>query len=147
MDMSLGKLQETVRQGSLACCSPWGCKDSDTTERLNNSSKRVQPRPQLLWKSPGEREQIQDFISLVSKGKFPEVEQKVCLPLRLLWRPRFVILSSVSVNNLHSKDSYSHSGKLTYRRVCVCVCVSVCLSVCVSACVCVCVSVCVSLCV
>ena len=19
-------------QGSLACCSPWGCKDSDTTE-------------------------------------------------------------------------------------------------------------------
>ena len=23
-------------QGSLACCSPWGCKKSDTTERLNN---------------------------------------------------------------------------------------------------------------
>ena len=22
-------------QGSLACCSPWGRKDSDTTERLN----------------------------------------------------------------------------------------------------------------
>ena len=22
-------------QGSLACCSPWGCKKSDTTERLN----------------------------------------------------------------------------------------------------------------
>ena len=22
-------------QGSLACCSLWGCKDSDTTERLN----------------------------------------------------------------------------------------------------------------
>ena len=25
-------------QGSLACCSPWGLKESDTTERLNNSS-------------------------------------------------------------------------------------------------------------
>ena len=24
-------------QGSLACCSPWGCKESDTTEQLNNS--------------------------------------------------------------------------------------------------------------
>ena len=24
-------------QGSLECCSPWGCKLSDTTERLNNS--------------------------------------------------------------------------------------------------------------
>ena len=22
-------------QGSLACCSPWGRKDSDTTEQLN----------------------------------------------------------------------------------------------------------------
>ena len=22
-------------QGSLACCSPWGCKESDRTERLN----------------------------------------------------------------------------------------------------------------
>ena len=24
-------------QGSLVCCSPWGHKESDTTERLNNS--------------------------------------------------------------------------------------------------------------
>ena len=22
-------------QGSLACCNPWGCKELDTTERLN----------------------------------------------------------------------------------------------------------------
>ena len=25
-------------QGSLACCSPWGHKESDTTERLNNNN-------------------------------------------------------------------------------------------------------------
>ena len=24
-------------QGSLACCSAWGCKKSDLTEQLNNS--------------------------------------------------------------------------------------------------------------
>ena len=24
-------------QGSLACCSPWGCKESDTTDRLNKN--------------------------------------------------------------------------------------------------------------
>ena len=24
-------------QGSLTCCSPWGLKESDTTERLNNN--------------------------------------------------------------------------------------------------------------
>ena len=23
-------------QGSLACCSPWGFEESETTERLNN---------------------------------------------------------------------------------------------------------------
>ena len=30
MDMSLGKLGEG--QGGLACCSSWGCKESDLTE-------------------------------------------------------------------------------------------------------------------
>ena len=24
-------------QGGLSCCSPWGCKESDTTEQLNNN--------------------------------------------------------------------------------------------------------------
>ena len=32
MDMSLSKLQELVMD-RLACCSPWGCKESDMTER------------------------------------------------------------------------------------------------------------------
>ena len=36
MDMSLSKLRDSEGQGSLACCSPWGCKESDMTERLNN---------------------------------------------------------------------------------------------------------------
>ena len=28
------------RQGSLACCSPWGHQESDRTEQLNNSSEK-----------------------------------------------------------------------------------------------------------
>ena len=33
MDMSLSKLRELVMgQRGLACCSPWGCKESDMTE-------------------------------------------------------------------------------------------------------------------
>ena len=38
-DMSLSTLWETVkdRQGSLVCCSPWSCKESDMTERLNDN--------------------------------------------------------------------------------------------------------------
>ena len=36
MDMSLSKLREIGDgQEGLACCSPWGRKESDTTERLN----------------------------------------------------------------------------------------------------------------
>ena len=27
-------------QGSLACCSPWGHKESDTTEKLTTAIKR-----------------------------------------------------------------------------------------------------------
>ena len=36
MDMSLSKLWELVMdKGSLVCCSPWVCKESDITQRLN----------------------------------------------------------------------------------------------------------------
>ena len=28
-------------QESLACCSPWGCKESDMTERLHNSDRSL----------------------------------------------------------------------------------------------------------
>ena len=39
MDLSLSKLQEMVmNKGILRCCSPWGCKESDRTEWLNNNN-------------------------------------------------------------------------------------------------------------
>ena len=38
MDLSLSKLWEMVKD-SLACCSPWGHKKSDTTEQLNDKNK------------------------------------------------------------------------------------------------------------
>ena len=49
-------------QGSLACCSsPWGYKESDTTEQLNNSSNKVtesengtEPGFKLVFPSPGD---------------------------------------------------------------------------------------------
>ena len=41
MDMSLTKLQEPVkdREAWCAACSPWRCKESNTTETLNNRNK------------------------------------------------------------------------------------------------------------
>ena len=38
LDMNLSKLGDIEGQGSLACCSPWGHKESDTTEPLNNNN-------------------------------------------------------------------------------------------------------------
>ena len=38
MDISLSKLRELVMdRGVLACCSPWGRKELDTTEQLNRT--------------------------------------------------------------------------------------------------------------
>ena len=28
-------------QGGLACCSPWGCKESDMTGQLNNNNPQM----------------------------------------------------------------------------------------------------------
>ena len=36
-------------QGSLACCSPWGCKESDVTERLNLTEYSIIYVLQLLY--------------------------------------------------------------------------------------------------
>ena len=36
-------------QESLACCSPWGHKESDTTEQLNNNSEGIEARHSILW--------------------------------------------------------------------------------------------------
>ena len=48
-------------QGSLACCSPWGHKESDTTERLNDEQ-------QLLW-SPSKVNHISDYKKLCMRAK------------------------------------------------------------------------------
>ena len=33
--------RDSEGQGSLVCCNPWGCKELDTTEQLNNKQKRL----------------------------------------------------------------------------------------------------------
>ena len=48
MGMNLNTFWELVK-GSLACCSPWGHKELDTTEQVNNNfyseGQRAHPHP------------------------------------------------------------------------------------------------------
>ena len=44
MDMSMSKLREMVMdREAFVCCSPWGRKESDTTERLNSNNSEECP--------------------------------------------------------------------------------------------------------
>ena len=56
MYMSLSRLGDSEGQGSLACFSPWGCKELDTTEWLNNKNfvvaKLAAREKNLLWSQP-----------------------------------------------------------------------------------------------
>ena len=67
MDMSLSKLLELVMdRDALVCCSPWGCKESDTIEQLHFhfQSPDQAPNPGLLhWEPralvpPGKSQQL-----------------------------------------------------------------------------------------
>ena len=51
-------------QGSLACCGPWGRKESDTTERLNNNSAnfRASSVVQLVKNLPAMQETPVRFL-------------------------------------------------------------------------------------
>ena len=59
MDMSLSRLWELVDgQGGLACCSPWGPKELDTTEWLtwtefSEASKFATPWLEAIFCTPG----------------------------------------------------------------------------------------------
>ena len=58
VDTSLSKLQEIVseEQGSLACCSLWGGKDSDTTERQKINKRQQNSYGQQQTKDQRQQE-------------------------------------------------------------------------------------------
>ena len=48
-------LGDSEGQGSLRCCSPWICKESDTAERLNNNLVTMSGRNEVLGTRPSRR--------------------------------------------------------------------------------------------
>ena len=51
-------------QGSLACCSPWGCKESDTAERLTWTEAKM-----CIWMRKGNNKE-EKSMTLKSENQF-----------------------------------------------------------------------------
>ena len=60
-------------QGGLACCSPWGCKESDTTEQLNWT--------ELNWMTDAQTVQVIEFIVM----NFLVTLNESCLTSTSVW--------------------------------------------------------------
>ena len=76
MNRNLTKLWALVidGQGGLACCSPWGCREFDTTERLNwTECKQEQITPNM----PASVSKFQAQSSVLC---FVRLEQSFCKP-------------------------------------------------------------------
>ena len=72
-------------RGSLACCSPWGCKESDVTEQLNWTEKyRTKNQFQMatgIWFHSERR-----FMAKVFKREFMAWDSILEKSLILIWR-------------------------------------------------------------
>ena len=65
---------ESERQGSLVCCSPWGFKESDKTERLNSSKF---PEPEGARFQPPFDSKTLNFLALGSLEPSKQQDNKL----------------------------------------------------------------------
>ena len=79
---------ENSRQGSLVCCSLWGCKELDTTELLNNNNNNKHAESSLTYLKAI---QGKEFPRNSTKGKdccmCIKGKQDLLLTIKLNWGP------------------------------------------------------------
>ena len=115
-------------QGSLVCCSPWGRKESDTTERLNWTELNCQS--QWCTRSPptrpGERVLVSYALTVLNEGvdscAFSRAWLKLlCYNVVLFWERNENNIKSMWSSLWRLSTVKQRSGKQ-----CVCVCVWMC---------------------
>ena len=77
-------------QGSLACCSPWGHKGLDMTERLNdnrNAKGQILPHPSIHRRRNRGWEGLADSPEAAQLVANPEVKPSVASLQRLSFSP------------------------------------------------------------
>ena len=110
------EFEQTLRVGdgqrSLACCSLWGCKESDMTEWLNWTC-RIFVRDQSMWKESGRR------IGQMEKSNW------VADPTKPQWTQPYSVVpwSTSTTGRLHhlAPGLISHCTWGSLRRACLCV--------------------------
>ena len=73
-------------QGGLACCRPWGCKELETTRRLNDNSNNKEIRQHF---------HTQEITEVITEGDVC-FHQLVCSALRTQNKEYFILLVFVS---------------------------------------------------
>ena len=89
-------------QGGLACCSPWGRKESDTTERLNNNSAnfRASSVVQLVKNLPAMQETQVQSLGREDPLKKEMVNHSSILAWRIPWTEQPCGLQSIRSQNV-----------------------------------------------
>ena len=62
-------------RGSLACCSPWGHKESDTTERLNSNSSCREGNSQQVKRTGASNSRRKHGKGSQSTEDFPRTQE------------------------------------------------------------------------
>ena len=84
MDMSLSKLE--IVKDSLVRCSPWGHKELDITEQLNNE------------------QQLEVYTLCYLKVPSPEINPKIFMGCLNIWGVFFSLLKPCSKVEIHPKE-------------------------------------------
>ena len=79
-------LGDSEGQGILVCCRSWGCKESDTTEWLNNNGKVIWIGSSPIWLISVWEEEIKTQTHVKTQGRDSQGERtQKKLTLTILW--------------------------------------------------------------
>ena len=87
---------DSVGQGSLACCSPWGCKESDMTQRLNNNlesqTQNCSPASRFSVLSMNSSGSILSPEKQLQQCQPPFIEHLICASYQIRWYVHYIRL-------------------------------------------------------
>ena len=104
-------------QGSLSCCSPWGHKESDTTEWLNwQGGKKIKLIADLLlFSKTGDKFFSQTILWNVLKMKGVKLEM-FHENVFLKWKPKILSGKQMLIHHQQTSKEINLEGNISGRR-------------------------------